>query len=76
MGRRAKMPPMRATFLISLESNSYGLYTKLERAVKDDRSKRAFGLLTEEERRHLNRMTSLIREKPRHVSLDNVTGIG
>jgi rubrerythrin len=48
---------------ISLESNAYDLYIKIERTVKDDRSKRAFGLLAEAEKHHLDRMASLIEEK-------------
>ncbi|HTP05586.1 MAG TPA: rhodanese-like domain-containing protein [Nitrospirota bacterium] len=48
---------------IALESNAYDLYIKMERTVKDDHSKRVFSVLAEEEKRHLDRMTSLIEKK-------------
>ena len=48
---------------IALESNAYDLYLKMERTVKDDHAKRVFGMLAEEEKHHLDRMTSLIEKK-------------
>jgi rubrerythrin len=48
---------------IALESNAFDLYIKMERATGDDHSKQVFHTLSEEERQHLNRMTSLIEKK-------------
>lgn len=48
---------------IALESNAYDLYIKMERTVRDDQSKRVFSMLAEEEKHHLDRMTSLIEKK-------------
>jgi rubrerythrin len=48
---------------IALESNAYDLYIKMERTVKDDHAKRVFSMLAEEEKHHLDRMTSLIERK-------------
>jgi rubrerythrin len=48
---------------IALESNAYDLYIKMERTVRDNRSKRVFSMLAEEEKHHLNRMASLIEKK-------------
>jgi rubrerythrin len=47
----------------------------MERTVMDDQSKRVFGMLAEEEKHHLDRMTSLIEKKADDVSLDNDMGI-
>ncbi len=48
---------------IALESNAYDLYIKMERTVKDDHAKGVFSMLAEEEKHHLDRMTSLIGKK-------------
>lgn len=48
---------------IALESNAFDLYIKMERATGDEHSKRVFHTLSEEERQHLNRMTSLIEKR-------------
>jgi rubrerythrin len=44
---------------ISLETNSYDLYLKMERKVEDRNSKQVFKTLSEEEKDHLERLTSL-----------------
>jgi rubrerythrin len=48
---------------MSLETNSYDLYLKMERSVGDHRSKQIFKTLSEEERNHLNQLTSLFLKK-------------
>ena len=47
-------------FSIALESSSYDLYLKMERQVKDPRSAKVFHLLSEEEKKHLDRLSSLL----------------
>ena len=47
---------------ISLETNSYDLYIKMKRQVKDPRSTQVFDLLSREEKSHLQRL-SLFLEK-------------
>jgi rubrerythrin len=44
---------------ISLESNSYDLYLKMEKKVEDIRSKQIFKTLSDEEKKHLEQLTSL-----------------
>jgi rubrerythrin len=48
---------------ISLESNSYDLYLKMERKVGDFSAKRVFKALSEEEKKHLEQLTSLFGKK-------------
>ncbi len=48
---------------ISLESNSYDLYLKMEKKVEDHRSKQVFKALSEEEKNHLEQLTSLFNKK-------------
>ena len=43
---------------ISLETNAYDLYIKMARESGDDKSKKVFSALAEEERHHLNRFSS------------------
>ena len=45
---------------ISLETNAYDLYIKMARKAGDDKSKKVFSALAEEERNHLNRFSSLL----------------
>jgi len=44
---------------VSLETNSYDLYLKMEQKVEDGNSKQVFKTLSEEEKKHLNQLTSL-----------------
>jgi sulfur-carrier protein adenylyltransferase/sulfurtransferase len=44
---------------ISLESNSYDLYLKMERKMEGPKAKQVFRLLSEEEKKHLDQLTSL-----------------
>jgi rubrerythrin len=44
---------------MSLETNSYDLYLKMERKVEDRNPKQVFKTLSEEEKEHLQRLTSL-----------------
>jgi rubrerythrin len=44
---------------ISLETNSYDLYLKMERKVESRNAKQVFKTLSEEEKNHLNRLASL-----------------
>jgi rubrerythrin len=48
---------------IALESNSYDLYLKMERKMEDLAAKRVFQRLSGEEKKHLDRLTSLFGEK-------------
>ena len=45
---------------ISLETNAYDLYIKMAREAGDDKSKKVFSTLAEEERHHLNRLSTLL----------------
>jgi rubrerythrin len=47
-------------FSIALESYSYDLYLKMERRMKDSRSARVLRLLSGEEKKHLERLSSLL----------------
>ena len=52
---------------ISLETNSYDLYLKMERKVESRNAKQVFQTLSEEEKNHLERLTSMFNrglEKP------------
>ena len=49
---------------ISLETNSYDLYLKMERKVESRGSKQVFETLSEEEKNHLEQLTSLFLKKP------------
>jgi rubrerythrin len=44
---------------VSLETNSYDLYLKMEQKVEDRNSKQVFKTLSKEEKKHLERLTSL-----------------
>jgi rubrerythrin len=44
---------------MSLESNSYDLYLKMERKVEGQNAKHVFKTLSEEEKKHLEQLTSL-----------------
>jgi rubrerythrin len=48
---------------ISLETNAYDLYIKMERKAEDGNSKRVFKTLSEEEGSHLNRLSALLEER-------------
>jgi rubrerythrin len=48
---------------ISLETNSYDLYLKMERKVEGRNAKQVFKTLSEEERNHLDQLTSLFLKK-------------
>jgi len=45
---------------ISLETNAYDLYIKMARKAGDDKSIKVFSTLAEEERHHLNRLSTLL----------------
>jgi rubrerythrin len=47
----------------SLESNSYDLYLKMERKVQDHNAKQVFKALSEEEKKHLEQLTSLFNKR-------------
>ncbi len=48
---------------ISLETNSYDLYIKMKRQVKDPRSTQVFDLLSGEEKDHLKRLSQLLEKR-------------
>jgi sulfur-carrier protein adenylyltransferase/sulfurtransferase len=50
-------------FSLSAETNSFDLYVKMERHVKDKQSARVFYLLSGEEKEHLQRLSSLLEKK-------------
>jgi len=54
-------------FSLALESNSYDLYLKMDRQVKDPRSSQVFRLLSGEEKRHLERLSSLLEKERRPI---------
>jgi rubrerythrin len=48
---------------MSLETNSYDLYLKMERKMEGHNAKQVFKTLSEEEKIHLERLTSLFSKK-------------
>jgi len=50
---------------ISLEANSQDLYLKMERRVEDKKAKKAFEVLSENEKNHLERLNSLFEKSLR-----------
>jgi rubrerythrin len=48
---------------LSLETNAYDLYLKMERQTKDQRSTRVFSVLSREEKQHRERLSSLLEKK-------------
>ena len=50
-------------FALSLETNSYDLYVKMERRMEDRRSAQVFHVLSGEEKLHLERLSSLLEKK-------------
>jgi len=48
---------------ISLESNSYDLYLKMERRAEGHDAKQVFKTLSEEEKNHLKQLTSLFNRR-------------
>lgn len=48
---------------VSLESNAYDLYIKMGRRAGDEKSKKVFAMLVEEEKRHLGKLASLLERK-------------
>jgi rubrerythrin len=46
-------------FSLSSETNSYDLYVKMERQIKDQRTAQVFHLLSGEEKQHLERLSAL-----------------
>jgi sulfur-carrier protein adenylyltransferase/sulfurtransferase len=50
-------------FSLALETNSYDLYLIMERRLRDQPSSRVFRVLSEEEKQHLERLTSLLEKQ-------------
>jgi rubrerythrin len=50
-------------FAVALETNSYDLYLKMERAIGDERAEKIFSTLASDERNHLDRLASLLEKK-------------
>jgi rubrerythrin len=48
---------------LSQEANSYDLYIKMRRQMKDQRSAQVFQILSEKEKQHLERLSSLLEKK-------------
>ena len=48
---------------LSLETNSYDLYLKMEHQTKDQQSARVFNVLSREEKQHLERLSSLLEKR-------------
>ncbi len=55
-------------FSLSSEANSYDLYVKMERRMKDQRSAQVFHLLSGEEKHHLERLSALFEKRIKEVS--------
>lgn len=50
-------------YSIAMETNSYDLYIKMERRVKEKELKQVFSSLSHEEKTHLQRLTSLLEKR-------------
>lgn len=50
-------------FALGLEANSYDLYIKMGRRVRDEKAKNLFSLLSSEEKNHLERLAGLLDTK-------------
>jgi rubrerythrin len=50
-------------YSVAMETNSYDLYIKMERSVKDKALKQVFSSLSHEEKTHLERLAALLEEK-------------
>jgi rubrerythrin len=48
---------------LSLETNSYDLYLKMERQMKDQRSAHVFNVLSGEEKQHLELLSSMLEKR-------------
>ncbi len=48
---------------ISLESNAYDLYLKMERKMESEKAKKVFKVLSTEEKYHLSQLASLLEKK-------------
>lgn len=48
---------------LSLETNAYDLYLKMERQMKDEHSAQVFHLLSTEEKQHLERISTLLERR-------------
>ncbi len=48
---------------LSLETNAYDLYLKMERQTKEQRSAQVFSVLSREEKQHLERLSSLLEKR-------------
>jgi rubrerythrin len=48
---------------LSLETNSYDLYLKMERQMKDQHSSQVFHLLSVEEKQHLEQLSALLEKR-------------
>jgi rubrerythrin len=48
---------------LSLETNAYDLYLKMERRTKDQRSAEVFNVLSREEKHHLERLSSMLEKR-------------
>jgi rubrerythrin len=57
-----KMPDI-LEFSLSLETNSFDLYLKMEREMKDEHSANVFHVLSAEEKQHLERLSALLEKR-------------
>ena len=48
---------------MALETNSYDLYIKMSRQMKDGKTRQVFDQLTKEEKKHLERLAVFFEEK-------------
>ena len=48
---------------VSLETNAYDLHLRMRQRMKEEKSQEVFALLSEEERDHLERLSSLLEER-------------
>lgn len=67
---RGRRPDELLEYIVGLETNSWDLYLRMYQAVAGDNPRRVFDVLAEEEKRHLEMLTSRLEEKfggaPRH----------
>lgn len=62
---RGRSPGDLLEYVVSLETNSWDLYLRMHRAVTGDNPRRVFEMLAEEEKQHLELLTSRLAEGSR-----------
>jgi rubrerythrin len=60
---KGKETPDILRFSISLETNTFDLYLKMERQMNDKHSANVFHVLSTEEKQHLERLSALLEKR-------------